>query len=77
MNPYMYDVALDYYSKLPAELASVTSDSALAAAKKHLVADRMIVVAVGDRAKIEPALKKLNLGTVEARRADGSVVGGK
>jgi zinc protease len=76
-NLYIYDLGLDYYTKLPAEITSVTADSALAAAKKYLVSDRMIVVAVGDRAKIEPALKKLNLGTVEARRADGSVVGGK
>jgi zinc protease len=76
-NLYVYDLGLDYYTKLPSEVASVTPDTALAAAKKHLVASRMIVIAVGDRAKIEPGLRKLNLGAVEARRADGSVVGGK
>ena len=76
-NLYIYDLGLDYYTKLPSEVASVSADTALAAAKKYLVPDRMIVVAVGDRSKIEPALKKLNLGAVEARRADGSVVGGK
>jgi zinc protease len=76
-NLYIYDLGLDYYTKLPSEVTAVTADTALAAAKKYLVPDRMIVVAVGDRAKIEPALKKLNLGAAEARRADGSVVGGK
>ena len=33
-------------------------------ARKYLVPDRLIVVAVGDRAKIEPELRKLSLGTV-------------
>ena len=44
-----------------------------AATKKYLVPEKMIVVAVGDRAKIEPELAKLNLGTVEIRDADGNV----
>jgi hypothetical protein len=35
----------------------------------------MIVVAAGDRAKIQPALQKLNLGAVELRNADGSLAG--
>jgi zinc protease len=76
-NLYVYDLGLDYYTKLPAQVSAVTADVALAAARKYLVPDRMIVVAVGDRAKIEPGLRKLNLGTVETRRADGSIVAGK
>jgi len=31
----------------------------------------MIVVAVGDKAKIEPQLKKLNLGAIETRDTEG------
>jgi hypothetical protein len=31
----------------------------------------MIIVAVGDRAKIEAELKKLNLGPIEIRDAEG------
>ncbi|HYN09438.1 MAG TPA: pitrilysin family protein [Vicinamibacterales bacterium] len=76
-NLYIYDLGLDYYTKLPSQVSAVTADTALAAAKKHLVPDKMIVVAVGDRAKIEPGLKKLNLGGVETRRADGSVAAGR
>jgi zinc protease len=34
----------------------------------------MIVVAVGDRAKIEPGLKELNLGPIEIRDASGNPV---
>jgi zinc protease len=76
-NLYIYDLGLDYYTKLPSQVSAVTADAALAAARKYLVPDRMIIVAVGDRAKIEPGLRKLNLGNVETRRADGSVVAGK
>ncbi len=59
---FVYDLGLDYYSKLPAAINAVTVDSAEAAARKVLDPDRMIVVAVGDRAKIEPALRALKIG---------------
>jgi hypothetical protein len=31
----------------------------------------MVVVVVGDRSKIEPALQKLNIGTIEVRDREG------
>jgi len=34
----------------------------------------MIIVCVGDRAKIEADLKKLNLGAMEIRDATGKVI---
>jgi len=34
----------------------------------------MVVVVVGDRAKVEPEIRKLNLGTIEYRDADGNVL---
>jgi zinc protease len=69
---YIYDLGWDYYAKFPAAVAAVTTASVQAAAKAHLRPDRMIVVCVGDRAKIEPGLKKLNLGAIEYRNADGT-----
>jgi zinc protease len=44
-----------------------------AVANKYLAPERMITVAVGDRAKIEPELTRLGLGAIEVRDADGSV----
>jgi hypothetical protein len=38
------------------------------------VPDRLIVITVGDRSKIEPELRKLNLGAVEIRDAEGKPV---
>ncbi|HEX2713022.1 MAG TPA: pitrilysin family protein [Candidatus Acidoferrales bacterium] len=71
---YIYDLGLDYYSQLPERLSSITSEAAQAVAKKYLVPEEMVTIAVGDRAKIEPELAKLNLGPVEIRDADGNVI---
>ena len=73
-NVYIYDLGLDYFTKYPARVESVTTEQAQAAAKKYLAPEKLIVVAVGDRAKIEPELKKLNLGTTEVRTPEGKKV---
>ena len=70
-NIYVYDLGLDYYSKLPAQLNAVSPAVAQAVAKKYLAPEQMIVVAVGDKAKIEPDLAKLSLAPVETRDPDG------
>jgi zinc protease len=70
-NVYLYDLGLDYYSKYAAEVNAVTSEQALAMARKYLGAERLIVVAVGDRTTIEPQLRRLKLGTIERRNLDG------
>jgi zinc protease len=72
-NIYTYDLPMDYYATYAESVYAVTADQALAAAKKYLVPDRFVVVAIGDRAKIEPELRKLNL-PIEIRDADGRVV---
>jgi zinc protease len=71
---YEYSLAPDYFSKLPGQLDAVTAADAEAVAKKYLHPDQLILVCVGDRAKIEPELLKLDLGAVEIRDADGNVV---
>jgi zinc protease len=71
---YTYGLGLDYYSKLPARLTAITSSAALEAARKHVLVDGMRVIAVGDRAKIEPKLLELKLGTIEHRDTDGNIV---
>jgi zinc protease len=45
-----------------------------AAARKYLQPDQLIVVAVGDRQKIEADLKNLKLGDVEYRDSEGMVL---
>ena len=76
-NVYLYDLGLDYYTKYAEQVNAVTSDQALAMAKKYLGPDRLIVVAVGDRAKIESSLRALKLGTLEVRDTQGKPAGAK
>jgi zinc protease len=71
---FTYDLPLDYFSTLPERINAVTSEQAQAVAQKYIVPEKMIVLAVGDRAKIEEDMKKLNLGKVEIRDTDGKVV---
>ena len=71
---FVYDLGLDYYSKYIERVIGIDAAAAHAAARKHLQPERMLVVAVGDRQKIEAELKKLNLGAAEYRDVDGNVV---
>ena len=71
---FVYNLASDYFSTLPERLNAVTAEDAEMVAKKYLHPDQLILVCVGDRAKIEPELLKLDLGAVEIRDADGNVV---
>jgi zinc protease len=73
-NIFIYDLPPDYYQKLPGRFSAVTAEQAQALASKYLKPDQMIVVCVGDRAKIEGDLKKLNLGAMEIRDATGKVI---
>jgi zinc protease len=64
-NLFIYDLPLDYYLRLPEKINATTSADVARVAQKYLKPDRMIVAAVGDRAKIEPELKALNLGPIK------------
>jgi zinc protease len=70
-NVYIYDLGLDYYSRYADQVNAVSADHALTVAKKYLDPGMLRVVAIGDRARIEPELRKLNLGPIEIRDGDG------
>ena len=71
---FVYKLPDNYYAAFPAELAAVKPQQVTQAAVDHIHPKQMIVVAVGDRAKIEPGLKELNLGPIEYRDASGNPV---
>ncbi len=62
---WTFGLPLDYYTKLPAQIEGVTSADAQAAATKYVHPDNLLVIAVGDKSKIEAGLKDLKLGPVE------------
>ena len=70
---FIYDLGLDYHARSPQLIASVDRAAVLSVARKYLASGKMIVIAVGDRTKIEPDLRALNLGPIEIRDADGNV----
>ncbi len=70
-NIFIYDLGLDYYTRYAQEVNAVTAEQALSAARRYIVPDRLVVIAVGDRRAIEAELKKLNLGEIEVRDVEG------
>jgi zinc protease len=74
---FVYGLGLDYYAKIQARLSAVSADDARTAAERVLIPDRMLVVAVGDLSRIRGPLETLNLGAVEVRNTDGTVLGGR
>lgn len=62
---FVFGLPLAYYRDLPARIEKVTAADALSVAKQYLHPEQMMVVAVGDRAKIEPGFKALNVGEVK------------
>ena len=71
---FLYDRPLDYYAKLPERYRAVTADDVGRVAKEDLHPNQLIIVAAGDRAKIEPGLKDAGLGPVEVRDINGDPV---
>jgi zinc protease len=61
---YRYGFSADYWERYPAKVNSVSAAEIQAVAQKYLAAERAQIVAVGDAARIRPALDKL--GKVEA-----------
>lgn len=61
---FVFGLPPDYYRDLPAQIERVTAADALRVAKQYINPSAIVIVAVGDRAKIEPELKKLDLGPV-------------
>ena len=71
---FLYDRPLDYYATLPAKYEAVTAADVERVAKEDVYPDQLIIVAAGDRAKIEPQLKDAGLGPVEVRDINGKLV---
>jgi zinc protease len=71
---FVFGLPDDYYQQLPARLSAVTARQAQDVARKYLAPSNMVVVAVGDRAKIGPQLDALKLGKIELRDSDGQLL---
>jgi zinc protease len=73
-NLFVYDLPLNYYAHAQARYSAVTSAQVAAAAQKYIVLDKTVFIVIGDRAKIAPAIEKLNLGPMVQWTRDATPV---
>ena len=71
---FVYGLPNDYFQKLPASFEAVTPEAVAKAAQDYIHPLNLVLVAVGDRAKIESDLEKLDLGPIELRDESGDLV---
>jgi zinc protease len=71
---YQYNLPLDYFSAYITKVSAVTDKMVQEVSQKYLLPKTTTVIAVGDRKRIEPELKKLNLGPMEYRDLDGNLI---
>jgi len=70
---FVYDYPLDHYAALPAKYQAITQADIARVAKQYLHPDQLIVLAAGDRSKIEAPLKDAGVGPVEVRDINGKL----
>jgi zinc protease len=71
---FTHGLPLNYYSNLAEQISVVDAQAVQEVAKKYVVADKFVVVAVGDRSKIGEALEKELGTTAEIWDAEGAPV---
>ena len=69
---FVHNLPLDYYHGLPTEIQRISVAGVEHIAWKHMRPEEMVIVAVGDREKIEPELAKLGLGPIGYRDPAGN-----
>ncbi len=62
---FAYGLPLDYFRRLPPQLRQVRAADLPPLARRYFDPATMVVIAVGDRASLEPALDALQLGPLE------------
>ena len=70
---FTFGLPLNYYTNLEEQVLAVDAPAVQAVAKKYLVPERMVVIAVGDSSKIRQPLET-ELGPAQLRDADGLVI---
>jgi zinc protease len=71
---FVYNRPLDYYATLPDRYRAVTPEAVVQAAQTTIHPDNLLILCVGDKGKIEPALKQLNLAPITYADPLGNVI---
>ena len=59
---FAYKLPDDYFNTVVPGVRAVTAEDTMRVAKKYLALDHLAIIVVGDRATIEPELRKLPIG---------------
>jgi zinc protease len=70
---FVYDLGTDYYSRFVPKVQAITIENVNDVSRKYLLRAKPIVVLVGDRKRIEPELRKLELDPMEFWDTAGKV----
>lgn len=60
-----FNLPADYFNSYIGNVLKITASQVNQVAKKYIIPDKMAIVIVGDREKIEPGLKALNFGEIK------------
>jgi zinc protease len=71
---FLYNRSLDYFSKLPEKFRAVTPADVEAAAKSEVHPENLLIIAAGDKSKIEAGLKEANIAPVVYADALGNLL---
>src|SRR5581483_2402597 len=71
---FVYNLPANYYRSLPAQYDSVAPEAVATAAQKEVHPNEMVILAIGDRQKIQPELEKLSIGPIELRDTLGNLL---
>ena len=71
---FVHGLPLDYYHELPEQIEHVSAPLVHRVARTYLSPEDAVIVAVGDRGRIERELEKLDLGPIEIRDPIGNKV---
>ena len=63
----------NYFNGYSKRITSVTQDDILAAGQKYIIPTQLVIVVVGDKAKIEEPLRKLNIGKIISCDTNGAL----
>ena len=72
-NLFALGLPVDHYPTLSTAVSAVVTDQVKAAAERAIVKEDFVVVLVGDRSKIEPALVGKDFGEVVFVARDGTI----
>jgi zinc protease len=66
-----YGLPDDYYATYAGQVRSATDVAVNSAAKKFINTEQLVLVVIGDRAKVESGIRELGLGDIMLLDADG------